>query len=456
MSALARTLEREAHALAANDNCFKNRRWTRTKYGYDSVNRLTSYFNGTATGTYAYDANGNRLSYSLSGTTTYHYTASTNKLSSLTGTTTQSFTNNSDGSMTGDGTHTWAYDQRGFAISETTSGTTISYGINGFGQRVSKSGTGVPNGGTNEFVYDEQGHLIGEYGSTGTIVNETEWIPNTPVSVYSRGNGINAWTMDARPVAMLTGAAGGTINPITADWLNTPHIIANSTKGIIWIWQHDPNGTNAPNGNPYGLGATTYNPRFMGQYNDFESGLNHNGARIYGPSWGRYIQSDPLGLGAGRSGSYSTFPYVASDPLTRIDPWGTDYNNYGGRHPFDTSKWTMVTTVDDDQNTSATFLSNGPIAINAFSLAGPLPTNQFMFYVTARPYNANGTPETFCSTSTFTSPVNYSSGFTGGPTPNQFIIYPNFSAPLYEWTVTIPGQEETQDNHDFERLDIYK
>jgi RHS repeat-associated protein len=167
------------------------------------------------------------------------------------------------------------------------------------------------------------------------------------VSVYSRGNGLAAWTNDAMPVAMLTGASGGTINPISPDWLNSPDIIANSSKQDIWIWQHDPFGTNAPNGNPYGVGATTYNPRFAGQYNDFESGLNYNRARIYNQGNGRYNQSDLLGLFGGMTGGYSTYPYVGSNPLTRIDPFGLvniDFENpddpaYEGSNAWNPPDW---------------------------------------------------------------------------------------------------------------------
>ncbi len=105
----------------------------------------------------------------------------------------------------------------------------------------------------NEYVYDQQGHLLGEYNSTGGIVNETVYLGNTPVAV-------------------LTGAGGATVYSVSADWLNTPHIIQNASKQDVWTWDHYAFGDNAPNQNPSGLGTFNYNLRFPGQYKDVETG----------------------------------------------------------------------------------------------------------------------------------------------------------------------------------------
>jgi len=284
-------------------------------YNYDSVDRLTSYFNGTATTSYAYDTNGNRLSSTLSGTTTYNYTASTNKLSGLIGTTTQSFTYNSDGNQTYDGTNTWSYDGRGLAVSVTAAAATTTYGTNGFGERLSKTATGI-SGGKNEYVYDEQGNLIGEYGSTGTAIEETVYLPDTPMATLLNGTGLAGFGSNPSPIAVMT-ASGATIYSTSPDWRNTPHIIQDSTKTLAWEWQPDPFGKTAPS-----APSLTYNFRYPGQFADNESATNWNGSRIYSYNTARYNQTDIFGLGAAMPGSYSTYPYVGSNPLTRIDPKG--------------------------------------------------------------------------------------------------------------------------------------
>ena len=89
--------------------------------------------------------------------------------------------------------------------------------------------------------------------------------------------------------------------------------------GLVWQWDNqDPFGNNVPNENPSNQGAFKYNQRFPGQYYDTETNLAYNVNRDYDPSIGRYIQSDPIGLGGG----VNTYTYVENNPLIRFDPFG--------------------------------------------------------------------------------------------------------------------------------------
>jgi RHS repeat-associated protein len=269
-------------------------------YGYDSDDRLIGFVNGTTTTSYTYDADSNRNStITFAGTTAYHYPTTSNRLASLSGLTTRTESYDASGNQIGDGTITYSYDARGRMIAATVGGVTTSYAINAFGERIRKTGSSVSNGGANEYVYDEQGHLIGEYNSTGGIVNETVYLAATPVAV-------------------LTGSGGAIVSSVTADWLNAPHIIANSNKVNQWAWDHYAFGDNAPNQNPGGLGTFTYNFRFPGQYNDAETGLSYNMGRDYNPQLGRYVESDSLGIAAG----INTYGYVSQNPLSGIDQFG--------------------------------------------------------------------------------------------------------------------------------------
>ena len=53
---------------------------------------------------------------------------------------------------------------------------------------------------------------------------------------------------------------------------------------------------------------------------------HYNYYRDYDPATGRYVQSDPIGLGGG----LNTYGYVRSNPLRLIDPLGLDATSWGG------------------------------------------------------------------------------------------------------------------------------
>jgi RHS repeat-associated protein len=406
-------------------------------YGYDNDDRLTSFVNdATTTSSYTYDADSNRSStITAAGTTTYHYPTTSNRVVSLSGLTTETETYDVSGNQIFGGKSFYNYDARGRLVAATTGGILTRYYVNAFGQRIEKAGPHVPNGGANEYVYDEQGHLIGEYNSGGGIVNETVWLGDIPVAV-------------------LSGAGGATVYSVGADWLNAPHVIQNAGKQNVWTWDHYAFGDNVPNQNPTGLGAFVYNPRFPGQYKDVETGLNYNINRDYNPTLGRYVESDPIGLKA----DINTYGYVRANPISLTDAKGTQPNNYGRRQSFDKSQWDFVGMGDDFR-----FYAGNIIGVEASSLAFP-PTNQFWFTVLAWPTTANGTPEPVMTApppwydpnSGPTSPVWYASGLTGSAiSGNQFVIHTSVPNPKNLWTLKIPDQQDAHANAISELLQAY-
>jgi RHS repeat-associated protein len=68
------------------------------------------------------------------------------------------------------------------------------------------------------------------------------------------------------------------------------------------------------------VGGITNNLRFAGQYYDAESVLHYNIMRDYDPTLGKYIQSDPIGLHAG----INPYVYATNNPVMFNDLLGLD------------------------------------------------------------------------------------------------------------------------------------
>lgn len=269
-------------------------------FGYDALDRLTNYKSGTATQTYTYDADGNRASYVTNGTPpvslTYTIDKASNRLLGIGGSSTESFTYDATGNTLSHSSpfadFRYDYDARNrLAVSWSGAAGTTQL-INGLGQRVGRTGEDAPV----FFAYDEAGHLIGQYGSTGGAVAETVWLGDSPVAVL-------------QPAGQFY---------VAPDHLGAPHQITNSSAQVVWLWDHDPFG----NGDPVVTGGFSYSLRFPGQFYDARARLHYNYFRDYDPRTGRYIESDPIGL----AGGINTYGYVLQNPIIYTDvsgliPW---------------------------------------------------------------------------------------------------------------------------------------
>lgn len=267
----------------------------------DSAGLSTYQFNPDGTIQSSTDDSG-VLSGLASGLTEILIDGSSNQLESSTGVDARAYSYDAAGNITNDGMRSFTYNDAGRMASATKAGTTTTYALNGRGQRVRKTTSSA----SVHFVYDEAGHLLGEYDSSGNLMQETVWLGDIPVATL-------------RP----NGGSGVNVFYVHTDHLNTPRRISRpSDNVVVWRWDSEPFGAASASSDPDGdSNVFTYNLRFPGQYFDAESGLYYNYYRDgYDAATGRYTQSDPIGL----QGGTNTYAYSGGYPLGAADPLGLD------------------------------------------------------------------------------------------------------------------------------------
>lgn len=265
-------------------------------YDYDGLNRLVGATEAAARG-YAYDLTGNRTNETVNGTSyTYGVDTASNRLdSSANEVHSASYQFDLAGNTLSDGARTYAYNDAGQLVTATSFNGTAQYAYNGLGNRVFKSTTS----GDKHFLYAEDGvSLLGEYGAAGATapVSETVYLGDMPVLVLK----------------------GSAVYYILPDHLAAPRVIKDQAGAVVWRWQSDAFGNGVANESPSGGTPFVFNQRFPGQQYDAETGLHYNNARYYDPQVGRYITSDPIGLGGG----LNTYGYALQSPSVHTDPTG--------------------------------------------------------------------------------------------------------------------------------------
>lgn len=251
-------------------------------FGYDVLNRITSAASGVGgygSLAWSYDKNGNLLTRTVGAvSTTYAYASGTNRIASYTSAgVTTTVTTNANGNITSippansNVAATFAYNVANRLASVSGSPLGANFVYDGFGRRYSKANPGST---PITFTYDDGGTLMEE--NNNGAVTDYIYLEGVPVALFVPGTG------------------SGTVYYIHTDQLGTPQLVTDANQAVVWSTTYQPYGTT-------GLvtASITQNLRLPGQYFDTETGFHYNGFRDYMPGIGRYLESDPIGLGGG-------------------------------------------------------------------------------------------------------------------------------------------------------------
>ena len=257
-------------------------------FDYDAIYQLKTvdYPEGhhSADKTNYYDALGNRTSIIGGGLESY----TTNALNQYTKVGGVDFSYDGDGNLTSDGANTYAYDSE----NRLTSTGSYTYTYDPFGRRTRKQGPGTDI----TYIYDGA-QVIEEQDSGGSVL-----------ATYVYGPGIDECISMTR---------GGQTYYYHYDRLGSVVNLSNSSGDLVETYHYDAWG----NADTYGSVDNPY--FFTGRRYDPETGIYYFRTRYYHPRTGRFMQTDPLYYFDGPN----LYEYVTNNPLNLIDPFGLCKSN---------------------------------------------------------------------------------------------------------------------------------
>ncbi|MGW2722748.1 LamG-like jellyroll fold domain-containing protein [Streptomyces sp. NPDC001492] len=255
-------------------------------YGYDWANRLTSWNNGTATTSYAYDASGNRI---RKGSDVYTY--------------------DERDELTSDGVHTYDYSARGTMTQEaSTSGGTVAYKTDAFGSQIVA--------GSQSYTLDAMGRNVSD---TDTVDNTTRTFVYSGADNTIASDGDNTYTYDPSGgvVGIKPSGAGGVL-ALTDQHSDVVGTFTSGATTLAGSASYDPLGKVVSPTN-----TVTGHLGFQSGWTEPGTGDVGTASRWYDPDTGVFHNKDSIGLNpVPNSVSANPFAYVDDNPLAGTDESG--------------------------------------------------------------------------------------------------------------------------------------